>query len=217
MATLLTVDEARRLILERVTPLPSEPVPLSEAAGRVLAEAARATVDLPPFPSSAMDGFTLRGADVPGRLPVVARIAAGHPAPRALAAGEAMSIATGGVVPDGADAVVPIEVVTDDGETVEVPPVEPGAHIRPRGGDLRQGDVVVERGTVLRPTELAALAASGVAEVACARRPRAAVVTTGSELRRPGDALAPGQIFESNGVMLAAALASAGAAVEAQV
>ena len=217
MATLLSVDEARRLILERVTPLPSEAVPLAEAAGRVLAEDARATVDLPPFPSSAMDGFALRAADAPGRLPVVARIAAGHPAPRPLAPGEAMAIATGGVVPEGADAVVPIEVVTDEGEAVEVPSVESGTHVRPLGGDLARGDVVVEAGTVLRPAELAALAAVGIAEVACARRPRAAVVTTGSELRRPGESLAAGQIFESNGVMLAAALASAGAVVEPQV
>src|SRR6188472_4194581 len=137
MASLLSVDEARRLILERVTPLPSEPVALEEAAGRVLAEGARATVDLPPFPSSAMDGFALRAADSPGRLPVVARIAAGHPAPRPLAHGEAMGIATGGVVPEGADAVVPLEVVTDEGETVDVPSVTSGAHVRPRGGDLR--------------------------------------------------------------------------------
>src|SRR4051812_7137645 len=217
MATLLSVDEARRLILERVTPLPPEAVPLAEAAGRVLAEAVRATVDLPPFPSSAMDGFALRAADAPGRLPVVARIAAGHPTPRPLAPGEAMSIATGGVVPEGADAVVPIEVVTDEGETVEVPSVASGAHVRPRGGDLAHGDVVVDAGTTLRPAELAALAAAGVADVACARRPRAAVVTTGSELRRAGESLAPGQIFESNGVMLVAALASAGAVVEPQV
>src|SRR4051812_22651788 len=217
MATLLSVDEARRLILGRVEPLPSEAVPLVEAAGRVLAEDARATVDLPPFPSSAMDGFVLRAADAPGRLPVVARIAAGHPAPRPLGPGEAMAIATGGVVPEGADAVVPIEVVKDDGDVVEVPAVETGAHVRPRGGDLARGDVVVEAGVILRPPELAALAAVGIAEVACARRPRAAIVTTGSELRRPGEALAPGQIFESNGVMLAAALASAGARVEPQV
>jgi molybdopterin molybdotransferase len=217
MATLLTVDEARRLILERAKPLPSELVSLAEAAGRVLAEAARAAVDLPPFPSSAMDGFALRAADAPGRLPVVARVAAGHPASRPLAPGEAMAIATGGVVPEGADAVVPIEVVTDDGETVEVPAVERGAHVRPRGGDLAGGDVVVEEGKRLRAAELAALAAAGVSEVTCARRPRVALVTTGSELRRPGDVLAPGQIYESNGVMLAAALASAGALVDLHV
>jgi molybdopterin molybdotransferase len=128
-----------------------------------------------------------------------------------------MGIATGGVVPEGADAVLPIEVVTDDGDTVEVPSVEPGAHVRPRGGDVRKDEAVVEAGTVLRAAELAALAAVGIAEVACARRPRTLVVTTGSELRLPGEALAPGQIFESNGVMLAAALASAGAVVEAPV
>jgi molybdopterin molybdotransferase len=217
MGTLLTVDEARRRILERATPLPSELVSLADAAGRVLAQAARAAVDLPPFPSSAMDGFALRAADAPGRLPVVARVAAGHPAPRPLAPGEAMAIATGGVVPEGADAVVPIEIVTDDGETVEVPAVERGAHVRPRGGDLAGGDIVVEEGKLLRAAELAALAAAGVADVTCARRPRVALVTTGSELRRPGAVLAPGQIYESNGVMLAAAITSAGALVDLHV
>src|SRR5919204_3414326 len=109
MASLLTVDEALQAILSRVRPLSAERVPLAEAAGRVLAEDARAAVDLPPFPSSAMDGFAVRAADTPGALPVVERIAAGVPAPRALGAGEAMAIATGGVVPDGADSVIPIE------------------------------------------------------------------------------------------------------------
>jgi molybdopterin molybdotransferase len=217
MARLLTVDEARAAILERVRPLPAETVPLADAAGRVLAATATSAVDLPPFPSSAMDGFAVRSADAPGRLRVVARIAAGSPAPRALAAGEAMAISTGGVVPDGADAVIPIEVVSEDGESVEVPGAERGAHVRPRGGDLAAGDLVVEGGTLLRPAELAALAASGVGEVASARRPRVALVTTGSELRRPGEPLEPGQIYESNGVMLAAAAASAGAVVGAAV
>jgi molybdopterin molybdotransferase len=213
MARLLTVDEARTAILERVRPLPAETVPLADAAGRVLAETATSAVDLPPFPSSAMDGFAVRSADAPGRLAVVARIAAGSPAPRALAAGEAMAISTGGVVPDGADAVVPIEVVSEAGDSVEVPAAEQGAHVRPRGGDLTAGELVVESGTLLRPAELAALAAAGVGEVACARRPRAALVLTGSELRRPGEPLEPGQIYESNGVMLAAAVASTGAVV----
>jgi molybdopterin molybdotransferase len=216
MTSLLSVDEALGLILGRVRPLPAERIPLAEAAGRVLAEAARAAVDLPPFPSSAMDGFALRAADAPGRLPVTVRIAAGRPSPRPLVAGEAMAIATGGVVPDGADSVVPIEVANDDGDSVEVPAVETGAHVRPRGGDLARDDLVVDPGTILRPAELAALAAAGIAEVACAHRPRVALITTGTELRRPGETLEPGQIFESNGVMLAAALASAGAIAELQ-
>ena len=217
MASLLTVDEARASILQRVRPLPAEQVALGDAAGRVLAETARSAVDLPPFPASAMDGFAVRAADTPGRLSVVARIAAGSPAPRPLAAGEAMGIATGGVVPDGADAVVPIEAVSENDGLVEVPAAVPGAHVRPRGGDLGEGDLVVERGTLLRPAELAALAAAGAGAVACARRPRVSLVTTGSELRRAGETLEPGQIYESNGVMLAAAVASAGAVVDAVV
>src|SRR6185503_5015867 len=100
---LLSVDEAQQLVLEHVEPLAAESVRLEDAVGRVLAEAATATVDLPPFDSSAMDGFAVRAEDTPGRLPVVFRIAAGSPAPRALAAGEAMGISTGGVVPHGAD------------------------------------------------------------------------------------------------------------------
>src|SRR4051812_6017077 len=101
---LLSVDEAQKLILERVEPLGAETVLLEGAFGRVLAEAATATVDLPPFDSSAMDGFALRAQDTPGRLPVAFRIAAGSPSARALEPGEAMGISTGGVVPAGANA-----------------------------------------------------------------------------------------------------------------
>src|SRR6187399_2332374 len=113
MAPLLTIDEALAEVLARVERLPAEPVALEQAAGRVLAEDMRAVVDLPPFPSSAMDGFAVQAGDTPGTLPVVFRIAAGRPAERHLAAGEAMGIATGGAVPTGADAVVPIEVVIE--------------------------------------------------------------------------------------------------------
>src|SRR2546428_6277473 len=111
MAELLSLEEALKRILGRVTALGPEAVPLAAAAGRVLAEDARAVVDLPPFASSAMDGVAVRSADTPGRLPVVARIPAGRPAPRELGAGEAMGIATGGVVPAGARPVIPAEPV----------------------------------------------------------------------------------------------------------
>jgi molybdopterin molybdotransferase len=214
MATLLTFEEALREILSRVLPLSGELVPLAVAPGRVLAEAARSAIDLPPFASSAMDGFAVRADDTPGRLPVVERIAAGRPATRGLAAGEAMAIATGGVVPEGADAVVPIEHVVEDGDAIEVASrLERGSHVRPRGGDLAAGDLVVGAGTLVRPAEIGALAAAGVGDVVCTRQPLAAVVSTGTELRRPGESLELGQIFEANGVMLAAALASAGAVV----
>ena len=208
------MEEAQRLIMERARPLPAETVRLEQAAGRVLAEPARAAVDLPPFASSAMDGFALRAADSPGTFPVAARIAAGVPAPRALAPGEAMAIATGGVVPEGADAVIPIEYVVDHDNEVEIPEsVALGANVRPRGGDVHAGEVVVEPGKRLDAARLGALAASGIAEVECFARPRAAVVATGTELRPPGEPLGPGEVYEANGLILATQLESAGAEV----
>jgi molybdopterin molybdotransferase len=215
VAALLTVEEAQRRILERVVRLPAEVVAIDDAAGRVSAEPAAARVDLPPFDSSAMDGFALRAADTPGRLPVVERIAAGVPARRPLEAGEAMAIATGGALPPGADAVIPLEYVVENDNEIEVAkPVEHGAHVRPRGGDVRVGDVVVPQGVRLAPAQLGALAAAGVPDVSVSRRPRAAVLATGTELRPPGTELEPGQIYEANGVLLAAQLSSAGAEIE---
>jgi molybdopterin molybdotransferase len=215
VGALLSIEEAQRLILERVRPLEAERVPLEEAAGRVTAEAARAGLDLPPFDSSAMDGFAVREEDTPGRLPVVARIPAGRPADRELGSGEAMAIATGGAVPPGADAVIPIEYVVEYDNEVEIRDrVAAGSNVRPRGGDVRLGDLVVAAGERLGPAQLGALAAAGVADISCSRRPRAAVLATGSELRRPGEELAPGEIYEANGVLLAAQLRSAGADVE---
>jgi len=215
VAELLSLEEAQRRILERVVRLPAEQVSLQDAAGRVTAADVESRVDLPPFDSSAMDGFALRAADTPGRLPVVERIAAGRPASRALVAGEAMAIATGGAIPDGANAVIPIEYVVDRGNEIETTErVDPGADIRPRGGDIRAGQVVVPSGMRLGPAQLGALAAAGVADIPATRRPRAAVLSTGTELRTPGTELEPGQIYEANGVLLAAQLATAGADVE---
>jgi molybdopterin molybdotransferase len=212
---LVSIEDALELVLSRVEPLPAQTVPVEEAAGRVLVEPAASTIDLPPFDSSAMDGFALRAEDTPGTLPVPYRIAAGAPAERGLEPGEAMGIATGGAVPAGADAVIPLEYVVDYDNTIEIgEPVAPGANIRPAGGDLRSGEVVVEGGVRLGAAQVAALAAAGVAEVQVSQRPSAAVLATGSELRRPGEPLEPGQIYEANGVLIEAQLASAGAAVE---
>jgi molybdopterin molybdotransferase len=212
---LLSIEEAQRLVLEHARPLENEPVPLERAAGRIVAEPARAVVDLPPFASSAMDGFAVRAAETPGRLQIAeAEAAAGSPAGSALERGEAIAIATGGVVPDGADAVVPIEAVVTEDNAIRVDAaVAAGENVRPRAGDARSGDVVVEAGARIGAAQIGALAASGVAEIACALRPRASVIATGSELRRPGEPLEPGQIYEANGVMLAAELESASAVV----
>jgi len=215
MAELLSLAEAQARVLERVELLAGEPVPVARAAGRVLAEDAHAVVDLPPFPSSAMDGFAVRSADTPGRLPVVGRIAAGVPAPRALESGEAMAIATGGVVPDGADSVVPIEYVVEDDNAVQIETaVGHGDNVRPRAGDVAAGEVVVARGARLLAAQIGALAAAGVDTVVCGRRPRVAVLATGTELRRPGETLGPGEVYEANAVLLASALTAAGADID---
>jgi molybdopterin molybdotransferase len=215
MPPLLSIDEALRRVLARARPLPAETVRVADASGRVLAEDVAAQVDLPSFPSSAMDGFAVRAADTPGRLPVVFRIAAGRPAERPLEAAEAMEISTGGAVPEGADAVVPVEGVVESDNSVEIAErVEPGAHVRPVGGDVRAGAALLPAGTVVGAAQVGALTAAGVVEVVCARRPRVVVLSTGTELRPAGAELGPGQIYESNGPMLAAALATAGARVD---
>jgi molybdopterin molybdotransferase len=141
-------------------------------------------------------------------------VAAGRPAGRSLRRGEAFGIATGGVVPEGADAVVPVEDVVEDGNGIEVgAAVERGAHVREPGRDVRAGDLVLVAGERLTPARLGALGAAGIARVACARRPRAAILTTGTELRRPGEPLGPGEVYEANAPMLAGGLAAAGAEV----
>ena len=212
MAGLLTVEEAQALVLARAQPLGAEQVAVADAAGRVTAQVATAAVDLPPFASSAMDGFAIRAGDAPGNLTVVGRAAAGEPSGLTLGPGEAIEISTGGVVPRGADAVIPIEYVVRHDNRIEIADgLAPGAHIRPRGGDVAAGEPVVPAGVRLGPAQLGALAAAGVAELSCARRPRVAILATGSELVPPGAVLAPGQIYESNGLMLAAALTASGA------
>jgi molybdopterin molybdotransferase len=214
VASLLTLEEAQERVLERARPLAAEPVPIAEAGGRVAAEDVRARVDLPPFPSSAMDGFAVRAADLPATVGIAGESAAGRPYEGRLEPGEAVAISTGAAVPEGADAVVPIERVVKQENDVEISfAPEPGAHIRPRGGDVAEGDVVVPAGARLTPARLAAAAAAGSAALACTRRPRVAVLATGSELVAPGQALRAGEIYEANTLMLAASLAAAGVEV----
>lgn len=213
MASLPGIDQALELVLARVRPLRTEDVALSHAPGRVLATDARATVDLPPFDSSAMDGYAVRAADTPGRLIVVGHSAAGRPEARALGAGEAIAISTGAVVPAGADAVVPVERTTRSEDVAEVAAVASGENRRPRGGDVRAGDLVLSAGVRVGGPQVGALAAVGLATVECARRPRVTVLATGTELRRPGEPLGPGEIYESNTALLQVQLESAGAEV----
>jgi molybdopterin molybdotransferase len=207
-------------LLDPVLPGEIELLDLDEALGRLLVDAVASPIALPPFRNSQMDGFALRSVDTePGRaLPVVGTIAAAPGAVPPLAAGTCVRIMTGAPVPEGANAVVPVEhaivVSSDAGETLQVSAAVPtGAYIREAGGDLPPGGELVPAGTLLASRHLAALAAAGIDRVAVRRRIRIAVISTGSELAPAGVPLAPGQIFDANGPALAAAARTAGAEV----
>ena len=210
--SLISIAEARERVLAAVHPLPAEDVPLADALGRVLADDARSQEDLPPFDSSAMDGFAVVAGPA-AELAIVGESRAGRPAEQPLSGGEAIAISTGAVVPEGADAVVPIERVEASNGRVRVPETEVGANVRRSGEDVRAGETVIAAGTQLGPAELAVLASVGQARVRCGGVPRVAVVVTGDELVEPGEPLAPGQIRNSNAYGLAAQASRAGARV----
>jgi molybdopterin molybdotransferase len=216
---MLTVHEARRILLDVVAPLEPAEVDLVHALGHTLAETVVADRDAPPTDRSAMDGFAVRSADLsaPGRtLSVQGEIRAGQTAVGvALAPGSAIRIFTGAVIPAGADAVIMVELTEEDVAAgtvrIEEQP-QPGQHIRRQGEDRRAGETVVLAGTVLRPAEIAALAAVGCARVAAVRAPRVAVISTGDEVVAVDAPVAPHQVRNSNAHALAAQLATLGVA-----
>ncbi|HET6449007.1 MAG TPA: gephyrin-like molybdotransferase Glp [Conexibacter sp.] len=211
---LLSIASARAEILSRCVALAAEPVALVDAAGRVLAEDVVASTNLPRVDNSAMDGFAVRSEASSGPLHVVDESRAGAPASRTLASGEAIRISTGADMPTGADAVVPVEQTREvDGHVSVEGTVAPGQHVRRAGEDLRAGAVVLSAGTRLGAGALSVAVGAGAGSLSCARAPRAAILCTGDELRPPGTALEPGQIHNSNAVMLATLAREEGAEV----
>lgn len=211
MTDLISITEARRRVLNAVTRLGDEDVPLDAALGRVLAEDVTSAIDVPPFDSSGMDGYALI-AGPEAELEVIDESRAGHPASEAVRPGAAVRISTGAVVPAGANAVVPVERATAvTAERVRVPETEPGANIRRAGEDVALGAVVLRARTTLGPAELGVAASVGRASLRCALRPRVVVLATGDELTPPGQPLAAGGIYSSNSFALGAQVERAGA------
>jgi molybdopterin molybdotransferase len=224
---LMSLEDARARMLEGLEALPAEVVALGDAAGRVLAEALTSRHTLPPWDNSAMDGFAVVAADTTGaaraapvRLDVVGEAAAGRLADVAVASGTSVRILTGAPLPQGADAVVPVESTDARMGVADLPrqvnvfaPASVGAHIRRAGSDLRSGAPLLAAGTELSPAALAVCAAGGHAQVNVHRRPRVALLATGDELVAPGEPLGQAQIPDSNTFGLAAQARELGAEV----
>lgn len=217
------VEEHQTAVAGLITAGPPVTVPLIEAEGLVLAADVTANVSLPGFDNSAMDGYAVRADDVaaasedrPTQLPVADDIPAGRTEIPTLSPGTAHRIMTGAPVPAGATAVVPVEVTDGGTETVAIR-AAPGTkrHIRAAGEDVAAGDTVLSAGQLVTPSVVGLAAALGLAALTVIPRLRVLVVSTGTELVTPGAPLRPGQIYESNAAMLAAAAREAGAAVVA--
>ncbi len=220
--TAASVDEHIALVrklLRPLTPRTPETVSVADALTRVVYSDVHSPVDLPLFRNSQMDGYAVVASDivsVPVSLRVVGTVAAGPSQSRRISTGTAVKIMTGAPVPDGADAIVPVENTQSHGDTVTVTvPRRSGEYIREQGSDITADTLLVHAGQLLEPRHIAVLAAVGLSHIDVRSRPRVAVITTGAELADAGSTLEPGQIYDSNGVTLAAHLRASGAEVVA--
>jgi molybdopterin molybdotransferase len=211
----MPVADALAAVLAGADPLAEEMVALDEAHRRVLARDVPALRTQPPQAMSAMDGYAVRSADashVAARLKVIGEVAAGRPFQRAVGAGEAVRIFTGGVIPDGADAVIIQEDTVTEGDGITITEAAIlGRHIRPAGVDFRQGDVLLAAGSRLTDRDLSLAAGMNYPHLPVRRRPKIAILATGDELVMPGETPGPGQIVYSNGYALRALARDEGA------
>ena len=209
---MISIQEAQNMVLAECAFLPAERLPLTQVLSRVLAEDIVAGNDLPPFANSAMDGYAVRAADVveadvdnPVTLKVVATLPAGTVAVKPIGRGEAAKIMTGAQIPEGANAVVEVEVTEGAGNEVRIlQSAKPGKNVRQAGEDVKSGDLVLAAGAVLGPAEIGLVASLGFPSVAVHRLPRVAIISTGSELVEVDQPLSPAKIRNSNSYALRA-------------
>jgi molybdopterin molybdotransferase len=212
MAALLELEEAQARLLALASPLATERLPVEQALGRYLAEPLHAARTQPMADLSAMDGYALRAADLPGPWQVIGESACGHPFGGAVGQGQAVRIATGALIPAGADTIVIQEDTARDGEHLALAaavPAAEGRHIRRTGMDFRSGDELLGAGTRIGPGQFALIISAGHGAVAVRRRPKLAIIDSGDELASDPESCAPHQIPASNGAMLAAMAAAA--------
>jgi molybdopterin molybdotransferase len=216
---LIGVDEHLRRVLDGVEPLPELEQPLIESLGLPVSRAVSSTMDVPSFDNSSMDGYAVRHEDLvdasedsPAHLPVVGESAAGQSNVLGMSGGTAVRIMTGAPIPQGADAVVPVEWTDGGSASVRITRrPAPGQHIRRRGDDVAAGELLLEEGALVGPRQVGLLASVGLARVTTRPRPRVVVMSTGAELREPGGRLSHDTIYDANSFMLAAAVRQAGA------
>ncbi len=220
---MITVKEAKSIIQKHIPLLGTETVSLNEAGSRVLAHKITATFPSPIFDNSAMDGFAVRAVDTKGAsqsnpitLKMVSVISAGSPSDVSISPGESAQCMTGGKIPDGADAIVIVEDTSgfsDANSVLIFAETQPGKHIRKQGEEIQEGDVLIQKGASITPSEIGTLANFGNAKVDVAEKPRMAIFGTGDELVEPGNELKPGQIYNSNLYVFAELAKRAGARV----
>jgi molybdenum cofactor synthesis domain-containing protein len=217
----IPLDEALALMLEHATPIArTERIPLTRAAGRVIASAPAAAIDVPPFDRAAMDGYAVRAEDTfgagryePRVLRCIEKVYTGQLPSRAVGPGECVEIATGAPMPEGADAVVMVEEterVAGGDEVRMLTPVYPRQNVGRRGADIVAGQPVLQPGDVLNPSRIGAMAAIGARELEVYARPRIAILSTGNEIVQPGAPLGPGQIYDINQFTLSSIIAAHG-------
>jgi len=211
---MIPFEQAFEMVMSRARLLESETVPLRAAAGRILVQDVFCDIDMPPFDKSAMDGYACRRADLPGPLQVIETIQAGTSPMKHVSAGECAKIMTGAMIPQGADCVIMVEYVQlDEDGRIRFNAKDTATNICSKGEDIHSGDLVLPKGILLKPQDIAVLATAGCATPHVARRPRVGVIATGDELVEPQETPGPSKIRTSNSYQLCAQMEAAGAAV----